>query len=111
MPKYGWSGYFHWYLIFQDRGSDAFGSRLFQLDRKLVGAETGRTYETDSFEGMLSGKGFKFQFKDGTYCNADYECRILQSKSMLLCRATVNDTNRGCVSGQVAGYGGFVKQP
>lgn len=111
----GRPGFFYWNWSYIEKGRDSFGSSLWSLEMKTIGAETGRLYYERVFQNVqLGSAGVQFYAQgsssSGT-CSMDVECRLVQNVSMLLCEIRVENSRRDCVHahGTIAGYIGMQK--
>lgn len=113
-PISGQPGFFYWFWNYIEKGPDSFGSPIWKVVMKLVGAETGKTYHEWEYSHVrLTSTGVKF-FVRGTSstCDLDAECRFVKDVGMLLCQSAINNASRDCAepTGTITGYAGLVRK-
>lgn len=112
-PIQGQSGFFFYDISFAEaeKEPDAFGNVFLVLTAKLLGAETGRVYDTFTREGRLTETGFRYPVKGNGIYTIEVNCKVVQKTGVLLCENKYNDSRAGSRNGKVFGYEGLVRRP
>lgn len=95
--------------------SDAFGNSLFKVRGITIIKSSMHPSEWSTQNTWNNARGVAYRFVDGSEssktCSAYRECRLTDSKNMLLCADIVDGKLCRQIAGQVYTIDGFVRQP
>lgn len=120
-PVFGYPGFFQELNVYT-ADSNAFGGFFITSVKTVVGAESGKTYDTKTMYGSITSEGVVFEVladQDPKHCAHTQECRMIDQKSMMLCRLILKEDKRsGCQSAErvskwslVDHYSGYIRTP